>query len=64
MNRGGHNPGSVIVDGTKVRAQIPRVADEISGKTEKRCEEERIKNGLPLADLRMRPMKFFSLNIE
>lgn len=27
-SRWGHNPGSVIVDGTKVRAQIPRVVEE------------------------------------
>jgi transposase-like protein len=32
-SRWGHNPGSVVVDGTKVRCQAPRVVEEESRKT-------------------------------
>jgi transposase-like protein len=31
-SRWGHNPGSVIVDGTKIRCQVPRVVEEASRK--------------------------------
>jgi transposase-like protein len=32
-SRWGHNPGSVVLDGTKVRCQVPRVVEEESRKT-------------------------------
>jgi len=32
FSRWGHNPGSVIVDGTKIRCQVPRVVEEESRK--------------------------------
>ena len=32
-SRWGHNPGSVVIDGTKVRCQIPRVVREENRKT-------------------------------
>ncbi|MFN0157613.1 MAG: hypothetical protein ACKVRP_06015 [Bacteroidota bacterium] len=31
-SRWGHNPGSVIVDGTKIRCQVPRIVEEESRK--------------------------------
>jgi putative transposase len=33
FSRWGHNPGSVVIDGTKVRCKVPRVVEEATRKT-------------------------------